>query len=76
MINAICLAIGVVLAQTPQILREARQDKRDQEYLEQRSRIKQSKPAHRQYLLQNDPVVEAEKAHQYFEQRSEVRQRG
>lgn len=72
MIYAICVAIGVILAEAPQVIREARQDKHYQEWLEKRTAVSHSISASQLRRLKTDPVIEAEKAHQFFNERPEV----
>ena len=67
-----CVAFGVILAEAPQVIREARQDKHYQEWLGRRTVLSKSKSIRRSRRSNIDPVIEAEKAHKFFNERPEV----
>ncbi|EJF33746.1 hypothetical protein JC2156_05600 [Weissella koreensis KCTC 3621] len=75
MIYAICVAIGVILAEAPQVIREARQDKHYQEWLEKRTAVSHSISVSQSRRLKTDPVIEAEKAYNFFSQRPETQKK-
>lgn len=75
MIYAMCVALGVILAEAPQVIREARQDKHYQEWLGRRTALSKSKSMRRSRRSSVDPVIEAEKAHDFFSQRTETQKK-
>ncbi|MGM5489205.1 hypothetical protein [Weissella koreensis] len=75
MMYAMCVAFGVILAEAPQVIREARQDKHYQEWLGRRTVLSKSKSIRRSRRSNIDPVIEAEKAHDFFSQRPETQKK-
>ncbi|MCZ9310643.1 hypothetical protein PAF15_01450 [Weissella koreensis] len=72
MIYAMCVAFGVILAEASQVIREARQDKHYQEWLGRRSISSKVTSTRRSRRPNIDPVIEAENAHKFFNERPEV----